>query len=120
MYQHVFELLCRFPTFLALLARIVHMPSPASAAAGLGNRAASFPRRPQPTEKPRLAPPQSTRSIRAVPATGGCRMQDKDQSLLCATAAAVDLKCGGESGGDYLFGAQAAAGSGDESGLVGT
>eukprot|EP00752_Nemacystus_decipiens_P009374 g8377.t1 len=76
-----------------------------------GKRTAPFPRRPQPAEKPRLAPPHSTRSIRAVPATGRGRMQGKDLSLLAGR------KGGGE--GDGRYGAQRAAGGGDEGGLAG-
>ncbi|CAM9361079.1 unnamed protein product, partial [Pylaiella littoralis] len=40
-------------------------------------RAGPFPRRPQPTEKPRFAPPHSTRTVRAaVRATGRGKVQD--------------------------------------------
>lgn len=99
-------------------------PSPPpldSAATSSGKRAAPFPRRPQPTEKSRLAPPHSTRSIRAAPATGrSTRMQGKDQSRFCASATvAMDLNREGEGGGhDDRYGAQRAAGEGDEGTLV--
>lgn len=104
------------PHAFALLARPLRVPPPRplarlsleSAAAASGKRAAPFPRRPQPIEKPRLAPPHSTRSIRAAPATGRDKMRGKDQPLFSATAVAVDIQSGGHGGG----------GGGHEDGLV--
>ncbi|CAM9678550.1 unnamed protein product, partial [Ectocarpus fasciculatus] len=68
-------------------------------------RTVPFPRRPQPAEKPRFAPPQSTRAIRAAAAaaaavtTEGCgRTKDNDPSGLVGNATCVG---GGATGGGY-------------------
>ncbi|CAM9138126.1 unnamed protein product, partial [Ectocarpus sp. 6 AP-2014] len=73
-------------------------------------RAVPFPRRPQPAEKPRFAPPQSTRAIRVSSATSERRgrTKDNDPSVLvgnatCIGGEATGGRCGG---GDSHCGAR--------------
>ncbi|CAN0156987.1 unnamed protein product [Ectocarpus sp. 4 AP-2014] len=66
-------------------------------------RAVLFPRRPQPGEKPRFAPPQSTRAIRVSSATSERRRRTKDNDLsvlvgnpTCVGGGATGGGCGGD------------------------
>ncbi|CAN0496593.1 unnamed protein product, partial [Ectocarpus sp. 12 AP-2014] len=66
-------------------------------------RTVPFPRRPQPAEKPRFAPPQCTRAIRVSSATSERRgrTKDSDPSVLVGNATCIGGEAtGGERGGD--------------------
>ncbi|CAM9772618.1 unnamed protein product, partial [Ectocarpus sp. 13 AM-2016] len=66
-------------------------------------RTVPFPRRPQPAEKPRFAPPQCTRAIRVSSATSGRRgrTKDNDPSVLVGNATCIGGEAtSGERGGD--------------------
>lgn len=92
-----------FHPFLPTSSPLVDTPTKPTS----GKRAAPSPRRPQPKEKPRYAPPHSTQTIRVAPPRGANKVPLK-----------ISTGCDGEEGGDHYRTVRTAGGVVDDDGLV--